>query len=49
MLKFVYKVLCKIFRKKINPYSEQYVQLRDQAANDYVREEIAKALEEKEV
>lgn len=47
MLKFVYKVLCKIFRKKINPYSEQYVQLRDQAANDYVREEIAKALEEK--
>lgn len=38
--KFALKVLTKLFRKPYNEYTEEFVELRDQQANDYVRERI---------
>ena len=37
------KVLTKLFRKPYNEYTEEFVELRDQQANDYVRERIHQA------
>lgn len=41
--KFALKVLTKLFRKPYNEYTEEFVELRDQQANDYVRERIHQA------
>ena len=41
--KFALKVLTKLFRKPYNEYTEEFVELRDQQANDYVREQIHQA------
>lgn len=38
--KYVLKVLTKLFRKPYDEYTEEFVELRDQQANDYVRERI---------
>ena len=40
----IYKFLHKLFKRENNWYNEQYVQFRDQEANDYVRKCIANAL-----
>lgn len=41
--KYALKVLTKLFRKPYNEYTEEFVELRDQQANDYVREQIHQA------
>ena len=41
--KYVLKVLTKLFRKPYDEYTEEFVELRDQQANDYVRERIHQA------
>ena len=41
--KYALKVLTKLFRKPYNEYTEEFVELRDQQANDYVRECIHQA------
>lgn len=41
--KYTLKVLTKIFRKPYNDLTEGFVELRDQQANDYVRDQIHQA------
>ena len=41
--KYALKVVTKLFRKPYNEYTEEFVELRDQQANDYVRERIQQA------
>ncbi len=41
--KNTFKVLTKIFRKPYEEYTEEFVELRDQQANDYIRDSIMQA------